>query len=164
MIYPDPKPPKREKAKRAHNSTLPVSKPRKACGGATMQRSSMPKRKTSVRPVNPERAAEAFAYGYHSKERKAWVKQQPCVMCEMFGPPPASMGPQLGHCDNAHTGKKPGKGLKSHYTTVVPACRPHHTMYDDRIAPFDQPEVRERVEARAPEIEAAWRAAQGVGQ
>jgi hypothetical protein len=60
-----------------------------------------------------------------------------------------------GVMDPAHT-KTGGMGRKSDKENVFPACRKHHEMYDDRIAPFDEEWVRAIAVRAAAETEAAW--------
>jgi hypothetical protein len=56
-----------------------------------------------------KRKPSEFARIYGSKERVAWVKAQPCVVCGR------------GPCENAHT-EVGGIGYKAGYETIVPLC------------------------------------------
>lgn len=116
-------------------------------------------KKTRVKARNPKRAASAFAFAYHSRERKAFVRSLGCVYCTMIAPLFGTLS--AGTSDNAHTGKKPGKGLKSHYTSIVPLCRSHHRMYDERVKRLGDADVRAAIESLASQVEARWRAHSG---
>jgi hypothetical protein len=110
-----------------------------------------------VKRRNAKRRASAFAHDYGSKVRVEWIKAQPCVWC-------VALLPILAICHlrgprhNAHTGKKPGKGLKSHHSTIVPLCALHHRKYDRYLKPFDDPAMRAKLEAMAPIVHAGWSA------
>jgi len=82
-----------------------------------MRRSTKPMKKR-----NPKRRKNEFARTYHSRERVAWVKEQPCavngaVACGIiFNRYPT---------ENAHI-KGGGGGRKSDARFIVPLCSAHH--------------------------------------
>ena len=117
-----------------------------------IKRTTALKRRASVKAVNTKRKATAFAHAYHSKERVAFIKELPCVVCaSIFGP----FTPAVPS-DNAHTGKAPGKGLKAHYSAIVPLCRNHHRRYDEHRAPFDISGNRAALPEWAALVERKW--------
>ena len=110
------------------------------------------KRRTPVKAVNAKRKATAFARAYHSKERVAFIRGLLCIACvSVLGP----FTPAVPS-DNAHTGKAPGKGLKAHYSTIVPLCRNHHRRYDEHRKPFDIAATRAALQQAAALIELMW--------
>lgn len=68
-----------------------------------------PRKRKAVKRRNPKRQRSEFARCYHSKERVAFVKALPCIVCGH------------GPCDNAHI-ESDGMGRKAHYTKIVPLC------------------------------------------
>lgn len=109
-------------------------------------------RKTVPKKKNVKRRQSEFARCYHSKERVAWVKSLPCVICAGLSPFIAAV---TGPRDNAHT-ESGGAGRKAGYETIVPLCRNHHRRLDEHRKPFDQPELRQAVKDCASRIEASW--------
>lgn len=109
-----------------------------------------------VKKVNVKRKRAAFAHAYHSKERVRFVKSLPCTACAALSALFA-IG-TAGASDNAHTESGEGKGLKAHYTTIIPLCRGHHTRYDEYRTPFDRQEVRDAMKGFASKVEQAWQA------
>lgn len=95
--------------------------------------------------VNAVRKRREFQRTYHSKARVEWVKSQPCVACRRMG------------SVNAHT-TGGGMSRKGDYTTIVPLCHVDHVRYDEYLAPFDQPFVRELVASAAALTEKRWQA------
>lgn len=74
-----------------------------------MIRKSPMKRGGRIKPVNRKRRQSEFARCYHSRERVAFVKALPCLVC------------RRGPCDNAHI-ETGGMGRKADYTKIVPLC------------------------------------------
>lgn len=72
-----------------------------------------------LRTRNVMRHAKNLLRAYGPPERRAWVKQQPCVVGPLLDDP--CDGPP----ENAHT-EVLGLGLKADYTTVIPTCRRHN--------------------------------------
>lgn len=111
-----------------------------------------PKHAKGVKRVNPERKAREFERTYLSKERVEFVKGLPCI---------------VPHCrrrpsDNAHI-TPDGMARKGHYTTIVPACRMHHTRLDthpDGREGFEG-EMYVDLEALAADTEKHWLAHSG---
>ena len=90
------------------------------------------KRKTPLRPRNPERREREFRRTYHSLERVRFVKNLPCCV----------PGCEAAPSENAHVGIE-GIGRKSHYTRIVPLCAVHHRTGPDALHRIG----RERFEA-----------------
>lgn len=132
-----------------------ISAKRLAADPSLGRRSSTiaPSRKP-VKPRNAKRRESEFARCYFSKERVAFVKSLPCVVCTGI-----TGGLSVGHgaSDNAHTGERSGMGRKAGYETIVPMCRPHHERFDRYGEPFNIEECREAIQALAPKIESLWR-------
>src|SRR5688500_2875319 len=126
MIRSVPKPKRRKKADRAHNSTLPRPSKKLATSAGL-------KRGKRVKPVNRKRRQAEFARCYHSKERVTWVKALPCGWCRLRGLVRVSVP-----SDNAHV-VTDGMGRKANYDAIAPLCRRHHQQYDGRLPPFDKP-------------------------
>ena len=91
----------------------PKPAPRTKKPSQPVKRSAIKPSGTRLNPVNQKRKASAFARAYHSKERVAFVKALPCVVCHQTP------------SDNAHI-ENGGMGRKADYTTIVPLCRTHH--------------------------------------
>lgn len=90
------------------------------------------------------KGTDKWRFQYGSEERRTWVGEQ------------LSVWSGKGPCVNAHTARRKGMSLKGHYSTIVPLTEPEHRAFDRRLAPFDDPENRRKVESRAPEIERRW--------
>jgi hypothetical protein len=138
-FHPVPKPPKRAKAKRQHNSTLRVPEKRTL------------KAEAPVKPRNPKRQAKEWARAYGSEARHAFVKSLPCVVCGR------------GPCDNAHTSGDGGASYKASAKYVIPLCRPHHREQHDVGAGTFAIKYSLDLRALADETERAWRSYQGEG-
>lgn len=82
--------------------------------GRGLERGGGLKRRTKVRPVNPERKQRLFGEGFGSEARVRWVASLACVVPGCDG----------GPCENAHTVSR-GSGGKAR--DVVPMCPAHHT-------------------------------------
>ena len=111
-------------------------------------------RKSAPPKVNAKRKAREFARTYGSKARVEYVKTIACCHCWHWS---------KGGIDNAHT-TGGGMSRKGDYTTIVPLCRSCHVRYDEYLAPFDQPAVRDRIAGKAPFVEAAWLRHCGEGE
>jgi hypothetical protein len=121
--------------------------------GSGLTRSSRIARKARIRPRNPKRRKSEFARTYGSRERVRFVKSLACVFCTMLSP---FVGlAMVGKSENAHT-VSGGKGRKADYDTITALCRQHHRMYDEYVAPLDQPAVREAIKATCAEVERRW--------
>lgn len=92
---------------------------------------------------------------YGSVERRLWMKAQPCCVCEAFGMA------QDGESHNAHT-EVGGTGYKADAHTIVPMCRLHHQMFDERTEPLDAPEIRDTLKKLAAKYDALWQTFSGV--
>lgn len=109
-----------------------------------------------VKPRNPKRQAARFAHDYHSVERVEFVQAMPCQACLLFG---AIRGCRFERkSDNAHVFGNDGASQKGHYSEIVPLGRKHHRQFDDRVAPFDDEDVRRVIQIRAANVEAEWQA------
>jgi len=92
-----------------------------------------------------KRKPSEFARIYGSKERVAWVKALPCIICTNRP------------CENAHT-ESGGMARKAGYATIVPLCRIHHRMYDERVWPFGEESQRAWIRELANRVEEVWQA------
>ncbi len=118
---------------------------------APLRSSGPPERRTRVKPRNAKRKASEFARCYGSKERVAWIRSLPCIICELRSTP------QVGPSDNAHvTGD--GMGRKADARFIVPLCRMHHACYDIHRPPFHIGLVRKWAYNKSAEIDAMWSA------
>ncbi len=118
---------------------------------APLRSSGPPERRTRVKPRNAARRVSEFARCYGSKERVAWIKALPCVVCAV------QTVPQDGPSDNAHTATD-GMGRKADARFIVPLCRMHHRAYDEHRGPFAMLTIRMWVCAKSADIDAAWSA------
>lgn len=110
-----------------------------------------PKARKRINPVNRRRKAKAILAAYGPAERRAWMTALPCCFCGRVA--------TVDHPSvQAHTGKKPGKGLKSGYETCVPMCDEHHRAYDEYRDPFDWPPIRRSIEMSAKHYAKLWQA------
>jgi hypothetical protein len=111
-----------------------------------MQRSGRikPKRRTS----------EEFQRIYGGADRVEWMQRQPCFVVALQ----VASRPCFGAIQCAHT-ITGGMSRKADAQHTVPACVSHHADYDQHRKPFDDPEVRARVQRYAAEVDAAWLAA-----
>lgn len=80
-------------------------------------------RKAAKRKRDAARAAARFARTFHSEARVRFVQSLPCVACRR--------APSV----NAHT-ETGGTSRRADYTTIVPACDPHHREMHGGIASF----------------------------
>lgn len=126
----------------------------------------LPKRKKGLRKTGirrKPRPPEETERIYGSPERREWIKSLPCgfvIVCRSFS------GVTIGHCVppilNCHT-VNDGRGRKGHYSTIVPGCDRHHTMYDQYQGPFGRDSaIREAVKNFAGLIESAWQERSGI--
>lgn len=113
-----------------------------------VKRSHPPKRK-ALPKINRKRKARASAKAYGPAERRTWMTGLPCCYCHRA---PTDDYPS----QQAHTGKKPGLGLKSGYETCVPMCAACHRLYDDYKPPFDWDVMRREIEAKAADYQRRW--------
>jgi len=74
---------------------------------------AVPQRKRGLRPVNPQRRQLERARAYGPTARRAWMKEQPCLVCHAT--------PSDGH--HVEGG---GMGRKADASKQVPLCRIHH--------------------------------------
>jgi hypothetical protein len=109
-----------------------------------MQRSGRiaPKRRTS----------EEFQRIYGGADRVEWMQRQPCFVVALQLAVSRSCFGAVQVCHTV-TG---GMGRKADANTCVPGCVSHHADYDQHRKPFDDPEVRARVQRYAAEVDAAW--------
>lgn len=144
---PKPKPKRSPLKKPLFSSIKQPSHTENLRAAATLRAKTKPLKKR-----NAKRAKSEFARCFHSKERVAWIKSLPCVVCGAISP---IFNLVRGRSDNAHTAKD-GMGRRAGYETIVPLCRSHHRIYDERQWPLANPVARARIAAGAPLIEAAW--------
>lgn len=134
--------------------------PELLCGNTTIARTPTAKsqpRKTKPRASNPKRKATRFEHDYHSVERVGFVKSLPCAMASLGYSAACSPG-----TENAHTGKRPGAGLKAQYSTIAPLCHWHHHLYDTRQGILQYRGLRESIASVAAATELLWRAHVGA--
>jgi hypothetical protein len=98
-----------------------------------------------------KRGAADFARIYGSPQRLEWVKALPCLARELLSRP----GECEGEIQNAHS-VVGGMGYKAGAETIVPLCVAHHMAYDRYKPPFDDPAIRDRVQAEAERVAKAW--------
>jgi len=111
------------------------------------------KRGGPIKARNAKRRQSEFARCYGSKERVAWVKAQPCIVCVARG----SMN--VGPSDNAHTSTG-GMGRKADYRFIVPMCRTHHREFDQHVGAFGDLLVRMWICGQSARVEEHWQAHQ----
>lgn len=101
-----------------------------------------------------EKEREDFYRKYGSPERAAWVKERPCFALHL-AKCGYNVGPCQGETANCHTATG-GLGYKAGYETVTAGCARHHSMFDLRQPPLDEPLAREYVRQLAAITQAAW--------
>lgn len=132
----------REDRPRAHNSTLRVAR-------EPMQRGEPIKRGGKIKPKR--RSRDEFVRIYGGEEYVEWMKSRPCFVVALAIPSRSCFGEI--QCAHTVTG---GMGRKADANTMVPGCVSHHADFDQHRKPFDDPELRSRIQAYAADVFAAF--------
>lgn len=122
-------------------------------------------RKVRPKSKNVARQREEGPRKYGSRERRRWIKAQPCVGCGL-----------VGYSVNAHVAPKieaGGVGRKADAKWIAPLCEYFnivgvltgcHLAYDNHKPPFDTEAGRQKIKDAAAEIAQAWQLVAGGGR
>lgn len=134
--------PRKPKAPRQWNSTLPQRKTWLAKGVKPRPKNAWPKLK------HPSRHGEEWHRVYGSKARVRWIAQRPSIVSGKLG------------CENVHV-KSGGMGRKADACWIIPLTPSEHRELHQHGAQTFEAKYGIDLLAAAQRTEAAWQASQG---